>query len=118
MTLFRRKQLKDNIFLRPKTRQALTVFVLLCVFCFGHELGRAFLSQHSILPQAAVGQCFDNRNENANFTFAPIDLHPHGYVTVPGYWSKTDVACPDGMTEFVVDHSVLICVSNKLLRKF
>ena len=47
MTLFRRKQLKDNIFLRPKTRQALTVFVLLCVFCFGHELGRALLLQHS-----------------------------------------------------------------------
>ena len=118
MTLFRRKQLKDNIFLRPKTRQALTVFVLLCVFCFGHELGRALLSQHSILPQAAVGQCFDNRNENANFTFAPIDLHPHGYVTVPGYWSKTDVAYPHGMTEFVVDHSVPVCVSNKLLTKF
>ena len=38
-------------------------------------------------------------------------------MTVPGYWSKTDVACPDGMTEFVVDHSVLICVSNKLLTK-
>ena len=39
-------------------------------------------------------------------------------MTVPGYWSKTDVACPDGMTEFVVDHSVLVCVSNKLLTKF
>ena len=39
-------------------------------------------------------------------------------MTVPSYWSKTDVACPDGMTEFVVDHSVLICVSNKLLTKF
>ena len=38
-------------------------------------------------------------------------------MTVPGYWSKTDVACPDDMTEFVVDHSVLICVSNKLLTK-
>ena len=75
------------------------------------------LTQHSPLPQAAVGQCFDNRNKNANFTFAPINLHPHGYVTVPSYWSKTDVACPDGMTEFVVDHSVLICVSNKLLTK-
>ena len=37
---------------------------------------------------------------------------------MPGYWSKTDVACPDGMTEFVVDHSVLVCVSNKLLTKF
>ena len=74
--------------------------------------------QHYPLPQAAVRQCFDNPNENANFTFAPIDLHPHGYVTVPGYWSKTDVACPDGMTEFVVDHSVLVCVSNKLLTKF
>ena len=36
---------------------------------------------------------------------------------MPSYWSKTDVACPDGMTEFVVDHSVLICVSNKLLTK-
>ena len=95
----------------------MTAFVLLTVFCFGHELGRVFLSQHYPLPQAAVGQCFDNRSENANFTFAPIDLHPHGYVTVPGYWSKTDVACPDGMTEFVVDHSVLICVSNKLLTK-
>ena len=118
MTLFRRKQLKVNIFLRPKTRQALTAFVLLCVFCLGHELGRALLLQHSPLPQAAVGQCFHNRNENANFTFAPINLHPHGYVTVPSYWSKTDVACPDGMTEFVVDHSVLICVSNKLLTKF
>ena len=76
------------------------------------------LTQHSPLPQAAVGQCFDNRNENANFTFAPIDLHPHGYVTVPGYWSKTYVACPDGMTEYVIDHSVLVCVSNKLLTKF
>ena len=75
------------------------------------------LTQHSPLPLAAVGQ-LDNRNENANFTFAPINLHPHGYVTVPSYWSKTDVACPDGMTEFVVDHSVLICVSNKLLTKF
>ena len=74
--------------------------------------------QHSPLPQAAVGQCFDYQNENANFTFAPINLHPHGYVIVPSYWSKTDVACPDGMTEFVVDHSVLICVSNKLLTKF
>ena len=39
-------------------------------------------------------------------------------MTVPGYWSKTDVACPDGMNEFVVDHSVLVCVSNKLLTKF
>ena len=68
MTLFRRKQLKVNIFLRPKTRQALTAFVLLTVFCFGHELGRAFLSQHYPLPQAAVRQCFDNRSENANFT--------------------------------------------------
>ena len=66
--------------------QALTVFVLLCVFCFGHELGKAKLLQHSPLPQAAVGQCFDNQNENANFTFAPINLHPHGYVMVPGYW--------------------------------
>ena len=37
---------------------------------------------------------------------------------MPGYWSKTDVACPDGMTEFVVDHSVLVCVSNKLLTIF
>ena len=86
MTPLRRKQLKDNIFLKSKTRQALTVFVLRCIFCFGHELGRAFLLQHSPLPQAAVGQCFDDRNEIANFTFAPIDFHPHGYVIVPGYW--------------------------------
>ena len=110
--------MKVNIFLRPKTRQALTAFVLLCVFCLGHELGRALLLQHSPFPQAAVGQCFDNRIEIANFTFAPIDLHPHGYVTVPGYWSKTDIAYPHGMTEFLVDHSVLVCVSNKLLTKF
>ena len=47
MTPLRRKQLKDNIFLKFKTRQALTVFVLRCIFCFGHELGRAFLLQHS-----------------------------------------------------------------------
>ena len=108
MTLFRRTQLKVNIFLRPKTRQALTVLVLRCFFV---------LDMNSLLPQAAVSQCFDNQNENANVTFAPIDLHPHGYVFVPGYWSKTDVAYPDGMTEFVVDHSVLVCVSNKLLTK-
>ena len=47
---------------------ALTAFVLLTVFCFGHELGRVFLLQHSPLPQAAVGQCVDNPNENENFT--------------------------------------------------
>ena len=51
-----------------ETRQALTAFVLLTVFCFGHELGRVFLLQHSPLPQAAVGQCVDNPNENENFT--------------------------------------------------
>ena len=51
-----------------ETRQALTAFVLLTVFFFGHELERPFLLQHSPLPQAAVRQCFDNPNENANFT--------------------------------------------------
>ena len=55
MTLFRRKQLKDNIFLGPKTRQALTVFVLLRVFCFGHELeGRYYHNTPPFLKQQLV----------------------------------------------------------------
>ena len=71
MTLFRRKQLNVNIFLRPKTRQALTAFVLIGVFCFGHELGRALLLQHSPFSQATVGQCFHNRSE-----LQILPLHP------------------------------------------
>ena len=47
MTLFRRKQLKDNVFLGPESRQVLSVFVLLCVFCFGRVLGTALSLQHS-----------------------------------------------------------------------
>ena len=26
---------------------------------------------------------------------ATIDLHPHGHVTIPKQWSKTDVTRPD-----------------------
>ena len=36
-------------------------------------------------------------------------------MTVPGCWSKADVACPDFTVEPVPDHSVRICVSKKLL---
>ena len=49
-------------------------------------------------------------------TFTSIHLHSHGYATVPGCWLKTDVTCFDCMAQLVVDHSVLVCVSNKLLK--
>lgn len=45
-----------------------------------------------------------------------IDFNPHGYVNVPGCWSNTYVARSDCIAELVVDHSVLVSVSIKLLK--
>ena len=48
-------------------------------------------------------------------TTATIDFHSHGYVFVPACWSKTNVLCPNYFVEFVLDHSFIVSVSNKLL---
>ena len=59
-------------FVLYETRQALTARFYLRFFVLDMkgkgEGRRAFLLQHYPLPQAAVRQCFDSPNENANFT--------------------------------------------------
>ena len=46
-----------------------------------------------------------------------IQLHPHWYLAVPSLWSKADVACSDWGIKFMVDNSVLVCISSKNLHQ-